>query len=50
MSSQNVNLDYCGIVNLIRHLLQNGACTEQEAQKIASRIATISGADIVLFF
>ncbi len=45
---QNVNIDYCGIVNLLRFLVQNGTCTQREARKIASRIAAKIGADIIL--
>ena len=42
------NIDYCGIVSLIRGLLQRKLCTAEEAKKIAARIAVQLGADIIL--
>ena len=36
MTVQNVNIDYCGIITLLKNLVQIGKCTEKEAQKIAS--------------
>jgi hypothetical protein len=47
MTAQNVNLDYCGVVILLRHLVQCGCCTQKEAKKIASRIAAQHGVDII---
>lgn len=44
----NVDIDYCGIVQLLRHLVVNGICTRQEAKKIAARIAVQTGASIFL--
>lgn len=46
----SANLDYCGMVNLIKALVEANACTRDEAQKIASRIASRIGADILLPF
>lgn len=43
----SANLDYCGIVKLIRALVDANACTEAEAQKVARRIAARIGADIL---
>lgn len=41
------NLDYCGVVILLRQLIQSGVCIEVEAAKIAARIAVETGADII---
>lgn len=45
----NMNVDYCGIVNLLRHLVKNSLITEKEAKKIAARIAVENQVDIILF-
>ena len=45
---QNADIDYCGIVQLLRHLVVNGICTRREAKKIAARIAAQMGANIFL--
>ena len=39
MAEANINLNYCGIIILLRQLIQKGICTKQEAKKIAARIA-----------
>lgn len=49
MTTQNVNIDYCGIVIMLRHLVKTGLVTEKEARKIAARIATENHVDIILF-
>ncbi len=49
MTERNVNVDYCGIVNLLRHLVKNSLITKKEAKKIAARIAVENQVDIVLF-
>jgi len=49
MAETNVNLNYCGIINLLRQLVQRGVCTEKEAKKIAARIAAQNHVDIILF-
>ena len=41
------NIDYCGIVNLLRQLVAKDLLTRQEAKKIAAR--TEEQVDIVLF-
>lgn len=41
------NLDYCGIIILLRQLVKTGKCSEGEADKIATRIAAETGADIL---
>jgi hypothetical protein len=48
MDVKYVNLDYCGIVMLLRQLIQNGTVTMREAKKIAARIAAQCGADIII--
>lgn len=40
------NLDYCGIVFMLRRLVAAQVCTEKEAKNIAARIAADMGADI----
>ena len=49
MTERNVNVDYCGIVNLLRSLVKSGLFTEKEAKKIATRIAVKNQVDMVLF-
>ena len=44
----NVNVDFCGIRNLLLSLLEHGF-SEKDIQKIMARIAATSGADIILF-
>ena len=41
------NLDYCGIIILLRELVKTGKCSIDEAAKIAPRIADENGADII---
>ncbi len=48
MTQTNVNVDFCGIIFLLRQLVQSGNCTEKEAKNIASRIAVKMGADIII--
>ncbi len=48
MKTQNANIDFCGIVNLLQYLVTHGHCTEKEAKKISERIAERLGADIIL--
>ena len=47
MRGTNVNIDYCGIWNLL-HLLAGRGFTEIELKKNAARIAQATGADIIL--
>ena len=46
MKQTNANIDYCGIRNLLRLLLDHGF-TEKELKRIADRIAKTMGADII---
>ena len=48
MTQTNINIDYCGIRNLLLALLDNGF-TEAEIKKIAARISVNCGADIIVF-
>ena len=48
MTQTNINIDYCGIRNLLLALLDNGI-TEAENKKIAARISANCGADIIVF-
>ena len=48
MAIQNVDIDYCGIVNLLRQLVAEEICTEREAKKIATRIAAQLRPTIIL--
>lgn len=49
MTVQNANIDYCGIITLLKNLVQIGKCTEKEAQKIASYLSVQDGVEIILF-
>lgn len=49
MTVQNVNIDYCGIITLLKKLVRIGKCTEKEAQKIASYLSVQDGVEIILF-
>lgn len=44
----NPNINYIGILNLLRQLVENGIITEQESKKIARHIAIKTGANIVI--
>jgi len=48
MNSQLKNLDYCGIVILLRQLIDEGGCTEAEARRVAQRIAAQNDVDIII--
>ncbi len=50
MAIQNVDIDYCGIINLLRQLVAEQFCTESEAKKIAARIAAQLNTNIILPF
>ena len=43
------NIDYCGIVNLLRQLVEKDLLTRREARKIAARIAAEEQVDMILF-
>ena len=46
MPETNANIDFCGIRNLLR-LLENQGFSKSELKKIAARIATEIGANII---
>ena len=46
MKQANVNIDLCGIRNLLK-LLKGQGFTEEELKRIADRIAQRTGADII---
>ena len=43
------NIEYCGVVILLRHLLKEELLTHEEAVEIAERAAAELGATMVLF-
>ena len=45
---KNANVDYCGVIILIRALVQAGSITKKEARQIAARVAACYGATIIL--
>ena len=47
MNNTCPNIDYCGALNLLRVLIRAGKCSENEAKKIAARIAVNYGADVI---
>ena len=44
----NANINYIGILNMLRYLEENGAITKAERKKIAEHIAIKTGANIVV--
>lgn len=44
----NANVDYCGIIILLRQLVQCGKCTEKEAKRIAAHIAVQYAVDVII--
>ena len=48
MTAGSANIDYCGIVILLRQLVQCGKCTEKEVKRIAARITAQYGVDIII--
>ena len=45
---KNANIDYCGIIMLLRAIKKTGALTEKELRKIAVRLAAEMSADIII--
>lgn len=41
------NIDYCGVMNLL-HLLEEHGFSKAETKKIAARVASQIGADIII--
>ena len=48
MIVQSEEIDYCGIIILLRQLVQCGKCTEKEARRIAARIAVQYAVDVII--
>ena len=46
--NMSVNVNYCGVILLLRQLVEAGHCSMNEADRIATRIAKQTGADIIL--
>ena len=44
----NANVNYLGILNMLRYLVEKGAITKDESKKIAQHIAKKTGANIVI--
>ena len=44
----NANINYIGILNMLRYLEEKGAITKTERRKIAEHIAIKTGANIVV--
>ncbi|MDY5509130.1 MULTISPECIES: hypothetical protein [Oscillospiraceae] len=42
------NINYYGIILLLRQLLESGSFSEKELRRVAARIAADSGADIMI--
>lgn len=46
---KNANVDYCGMLNLLRYLLKTGDYQEKELQKVAARLRIECGAELPAF-
>ena len=44
----NPNVDFCGVIQLLRQLVERGHCTVNKATKIAARIAVYNKVDIII--
>ena len=44
----NANINYIGILNMLRYLVEKGAITQAESKKIVEHIAIKTGANIVV--
>lgn len=49
MSGRNVNIDYYGVILILRHLVSREICSRREAEEIVARIATQYGANLIIF-
>ena len=45
---KNANVDYCGMLNLLRYLLETGNYQENELRKIAARLRIECGAELAI--
>jgi hypothetical protein len=48
MKNQNVDVDYCGVVYLLRELIRSGVCSQREAKRIADRIAKQLSVSVII--
>ena len=46
-NNMSANVNYCGVIILLRQLVKAGYCTKKEANRIAARIAKQTGADAI---
>lgn len=44
----NPNVDFCGVIQLLRQLVERGHYTVNEATRIAARIAVLKKVDIII--
>lgn len=44
----NANVNFCGVIQLLRQLVERGHCTKVEATRIAAGIARQTGADLIV--
>ena len=45
----NQNINYIGMVNLLRHLQNAGLVSRKEARRIAARLRAETGADVIFY-
>ena len=45
----NQNINYIGMVNLLRHLQNAGLVSRKEARRIAARLRAEIGADVIFY-
>ena len=45
----NANVNYCGVILLLRKLVTSGHCTKKEVNCIAAWIVKQTGVDIILW-
>ena len=43
----NQNINYIGMMNLLRHLQNTGLVSRKEARRIATRLRVETGADVI---
>lgn len=48
MAGQNANIDFIGVLNLLRYLFAKGQISEEERAKISALIAQELGANIIV--
>ena len=47
-SNMNTRIDYCGVIVLLRGLMEQGLFTRNEVEKIARKIAAETRADLII--